>query len=317
MNGYPQKNSNVSIDLGLPLEAEVLSQFFDHDYNAVEYINALVAASLNSSDNQKSNNSISIRKNELNSDVSLKVFSQRCLALSTHLNEYTNELTKRFDQSYERLVNSSNQIISYNKSSNNRSSVEDVNNESDDIETRLQYHLATLNSAMYLLLEDLNQTKEKLNKVKVSESNDSKITELKTLMDSQAEINKVLKSYDLLKSIVESSTDVENLNSPNSSSESSDKNNKIKLEDFKKAVAVLRNLVKDQIENEIQLVTNSTDDEKIQINDKLLKIIDNMINLQPIFKSLIYFQTVYSSFVDFLKIERSRYVDLFDNSIDN
>ena len=291
----------MTIDLESPLEAEVLSQFFDHDYDPIDYINALVSASINSTENAttNNNNNLTIRRNEINSDISLKLFSEKCMILSSHFNEYINELSKRFDQNYEKLINSSNQIISYNES--------DKSDESDNIETRLQYHLKTLNSSMFLLLEDLKITRDKLNMINDKGSN-SNLIELRELMENKSDIEKILKSYDLLKSIVESNIDNENEDVTNI--------NEIKLEDFKKSINGLKNLIKDQIDNEIQIVKNNDDDNdddtNIEINEKLLKIIDNLIDLQPLFKSIIYFQTVYSSFVDFLKIEKSKYIQLFN-----
>lgn len=286
----------MTIDLESPLEAEVLSQFFDHDYDPIDYINALVSASINSTENatNNNNNNLTIRRNEINSDISLKIFSEKCMILSSHFNEYINELSKRFDQNYEKLINSSNQIISYNEG-----------DKSDNIETRLQYHLKTLNSSMFLLLDDLKITKGKLNMINDKSSN-SNLIELRELMGNKSDIEKILKSYDLLKSIVESNIDNENEN------EDVTNINEIKLEDFKKSINVLKSLIKDQIDDEIQIFKNNDNNTNIEINEKLIKIIDNLINLQPLFKSLIYFQTVYSSFVDFLKIEKSKYIELFN-----
>jgi hypothetical protein len=301
-------NTNISsIDLGLPLEAQVLSQFFDEDFVPVDYINALLSTSLNVS---SQTNNINNKSNELHSSVSLKLLFQRLSALSLHFNEYTNELTKRFDQSYSKLLTSSSQIISYN----NQISVIDNdlnNNDFEDIITRLQYHLATLNTSMYSLLEDLKNTKNNLSIVDPYKKDNKTIDDLKTLVLIKCRINEVKESFELLKSLVASVEADTLLENPKN------KNN-ISIDDFKKSLVILHDLIQDQISNEIKIYQEAKSNNKdVIINEKLIKIIDNMINLQPFFKSLIHFQIAYASFVDFLKVQKNNYLNLFNHDDGN
>lgn len=301
-------NTNISsIDFGLPLEAQVLSQFFDEDFVPVDYINALISTSLNVS---SQTNNINNKSNELHSSVSLRLLFQRLSALSLHFNEYTNELTKRFDQSYSKLLTSSSQIISYN----NQISVLDNdlnNNDSEDIVTRLQYHLATLNTSMYSLLEDVKNTKNNLSIVDPYKKDNKTIDDLKTLVLIKCRINEVKESFELLKSLVASVEADASLENP------TNKNN-ITIDDFKKSLVILHDLIQDQISNEIKIYQDAKSNNKdVIINEKLIKIIDNMINLQPFFKSLIHFQIAYSSFVDFLKVQKNNYLNLFNDDDSN
>jgi hypothetical protein len=308
MSDYPSQQVS-SIDFGLPLEAQVLSQFFDADFIPADYINALVSTSLNSSSTTTNNNSISGKSTELNTASSLRLLSQRCAALSTHFNEYTNELTRRFDENYDKLVTSSSQIISYSSSTSSTK-------RSDDIVTRLQYHLATLNTSMYSLLEDLNSTRAKLAPLdpETLPQNDD-IENLKILVSVQRRIEDVKAAFNLLKSLVESTeTPPEETNTETEAyAESKRSTSHINIEEFKSAISVLRELMQEQVSNEISAYHNSVaNNEQVQMNERLMKIVENMINLQPLFKGLVLYQPVYASFVEFLKIQRSNYRNLFD-----
>lgn len=307
------KETQIStIDLGLPLEAQVLSQFFDPEFIPSDYINALFMTSLNSN-NQS--NSINNKSNELYSASSLNILFKRCSSLSLHFNEYTNELAKRFDQSYEKLYSSSTQIISYDNNSSNDKFLADENEdkESNDIVTRLQYHLATLNTSMYTLLEDLKNTRVRLNDIDPTKRDTKEIENLQTLVLIRTRIEEVKSSFNLLKSLIASSEIEDSKGELNNSK--TFKNDKITVSEFKNALSVLHNLMQDQISQEIELFnTSKKNGTPIEINKKLIKIIDNMINLQPIFKSFINFQTSYAVFVEFLKDQKSNYLDLFDEN---
>lgn len=294
-----------SVDLGLPLEAQVLSQFFDQDFIPSEYINALITTTLTS----QSVNNINNKSNELYPSSTMKLAFQRLSALSSHFNIYTQELTKQFDSEYAKLLNSSTQIISYNSHLSESNAPSSSN---DEVITRLQYHLATLNTLMYSLLEDLKQTKEKLDSINSTDRDVGSVEELKTLVLVQKRIEEVENSFSLLKALVASS-EIDDVSGPNAGNKS--KNNKISIEEFKSALIVLHDLMQDQISNEIELYQKSQlSGQSIPINEKLISIIDNMINLQPIFKSLVHFQTAYATFVDFLKIQKSNYSNLFEHS---
>ncbi|KAG0684535.1 hypothetical protein C6P40_002682 [Pichia californica] len=313
-------NHISSIDLGLPLEAQVLSQFFDPEFIPSDYINALIITSLNSNSNNN-NQQLNNKSNELYSASSLKLLFKRCSALSIHFNEYTNELSKRFDQSYENLYTSSSQIISYDQINNNNNKIENEmiedNEDEKEIVTRLQYHLATLNTSMYSLFDELKNTREKLNNIDPIKNNESnKIKELNSLLLIKNRIEKVQLSFNLLKSIVASSEIEDSENDLNNIKLI--KSNKILLNEFKNALLILQNLMKDQISQEIELINKNNlnnGKEKLKINLKLIKIIDNMINLQPIFKSFINFQSSYSLFVEFLKEQKENYLNLFKNEL--
>lgn len=329
MSFNSQQVSNI--DLGLPLEAQVLSQFFDQDFVPTDYINALINASLNNNSNSNNaNNSpqaLNNKSTQLNSASSLKILFRRCSALSLHFNEYTNELCKRFDRSYEKLHTASSQIISYDSQfqlgpANNfeddidgdleddtkNSSKKDGTDSNKEIVTRLQYHLATLNTSMYSLLDDLEHTRTKLDSIDPSKRDTQEIDELQTLVMIKNRVEEVKASFNLLKSLVASS-EIEN---------SSDVVNnitvkKITVHEFKNALNVLTDLMKDQITQEMELYNTAVENgSDIEINEKLIKIINNMINLQPIFKSLVHFQAPYATFVAFLKQQKSNYLDLFN-----
>lgn len=311
-------NSSISrIDLGLPLETQVLSHFFDNDFAPSDYINALCATSLMSV--SQPNNAISNKSVQLNSASSLKLLYQRCFALSLHLNEYTNELAKRFDQSYETLVTSSSQIISYDsnitsdltkskKDNGENESDEEVND--DSLVTRLQYHIATLNTSMYSLVDDIKQTRQSLDELDpIKKDGNDLMSKLQNLKITKENINSVKKSFGLLKSLVASSE----ITDENSNIEDLETNNKIQVEELQNALTVLRNLINEQVIKEIDLLKKSKeDDTPIETNEKLVKIIDNMIELQPIFQSFTKFNVVYTSFVDFLKIKKNMYLNAIE-----
>lgn len=308
-----QPNTVSSIDLGLPLEAQVLSQFFDQDFVPFDYINALISISLKNSTNPSS--SINNKTNELHSSTSLKLLYQRLNGLNLHFNEYNNELIKRFDQSYNKLISTSSQIISYGNDDGNGNYENDVaTKNNDEIITRLKYHLATLNSSMFSLLEDLQNTKNNLNLINNNNDVDNEdakaIKNLKDLNLIKLRMNQVKSSFELLKSLIASSEENKTTSSSTSSSTSaSSSHNNITVEEFKNSITVLQDLMNEQLTNEINIFNSNKD---IKINEKLTKIIDNMINLQPIFKSFVHFQTTYSTFVEFLKFQKDNYLKLFE-----
>ena len=302
-----------TIDLGLPSEAQVLAQFFDQDFNPSDYINALFMTSLNAS--APISNALSNKSLELNSASSLKILFKRCSALSLHFNEYTNELVRRFDQSYEKLHSSSSQIISYDGQNqlglSLKSSDDDTTAESKEIVTRLQYHLATLNTSMYSLLDDLKQTREKLDIIDPKKTNKNAVDDLQKLVLVKKRVEEVKISFNLLKSLVASS-EIEDAREDFQNA-ATFKSDRITVAEFKNALAVLRKLMQEQLSQEIDLYNNSKKDgHPAEVNQKLMKIIDNMINLQPIFKSFLNFQSSYAAFVEFLKEQKSNYLNLFD-----
>lgn len=307
------EKSVSSIDLGLPLEAQVLSQFFDQDFIPSDYINAFFMTSLNAS--TPNSNALNNKSVELNSASSLKILFKRCSALSLHFNEYTNELVKRFDQSYEKLHTASSQIISYDSQTQaglNLKSIDDgATAEAKEIVTRLQYHLATLNTSMYSLLDDLKQTRERLDTIDPNKTNKSAMDDLQRLVLVKSRVEEVKSSFNLLKSLVASSEIEDSVGDLKNAA--TFKNDKITVAEFKNALAVLRNLMQEQLSQEIELYTKSKQEgHPIDRNEKLLKIIDNMINLQPIFKSFLNFQSSYAAFVEFLKDQKSNYLNLFE-----
>lgn len=327
-------DSISTVDLGLPLEAQVLSQFFDQDFVPSDYINALLTTSLNASTQTSNTNALNNKSVQLYSASSLKVLFQRCSSLSLHFNEYTNELAKRFDQSYETLLTTSTQIISYNNNSqissesnilsesldnNSQNSNENNNNTdnnkqgSNEFVTRLQYHLATLNASMYTLLDDLKQTRQGLNTLESDKLNvePKSLEDLKKLVLIKNRIKEVKDTFALLKSIVASS-EIDDSNN-NIMEVENFRNSQISVSEFKNAISVLYDLMKEQVSKEIDLFQNSKQNvNSIEINHKLVKIIDNMIKLQPVFVSLSQFQAIYNTFVEFLKIQKGNYLNLFD-----
>lgn len=281
-----QKNHAVSnVDLGLPLEAQVLAQFFDNDFVPVDYINALISSTINQT---TSRNAINNKSTELTSSASLKLAVERMNCLVLHFNEYTDELLKRFDQSYDKLMSSSTQIISYST------------NDDNEAVTRLQYHLTNLNTSLYSLVEDIVQTNTNLEKLKLNEGEDKKsIVELQELMKIKNNIKKVQDSFKLLKSLVASTE-------TNADKEVSE----ISISEFKDALGILTQLMQEQIQVEVKVVKET---KETKINEKLIKIVDSMIELQPMFKSLIQFQPSYASFVDTLKVQKNGYMELFES----
>ncbi|GAV27164.1 hypothetical protein PMKS-000627 [Pichia membranifaciens] len=302
-----------TIDLGLPSEAQVLAQFFDQDFIPSDYINALFMTSLNAS--APTTNMLNNKSLELNSASSLKILFKRCSALSLHFNEYTNEIVKRFDQSYEKLHASASQIISYDGQNQLGLSLKSLDDndttESKEIITRLQYHLATLNTSMYSLLDELKQTREKLDTIDPNKTDQNSVDDLQMLVLVKKRVEEVKTSFNLLKSLVASS-EIE-VSTGDLKNAATFKSDKITVAEFKNALAVLCKLMQEQLSQEIDMYTNSKKDgHPIEVNEKLMKIIDNMINLQPLFKSFLNFQSSYAAFVEFLKEQKNNYLNLFD-----
>ncbi|GMG32901.1 unnamed protein product [Ambrosiozyma monospora] len=94
-------------------ENEVLSMFFDDSFVPHDYLDALFTSSLHISKQpslQKTSN------NEFSNTASLKSLQNKCSSLLTHLDYYTNELTREFEKNLNELQNS-NSIISYTTTS--------------------------------------------------------------------------------------------------------------------------------------------------------------------------------------------------------
>lgn len=300
-------NTVSSIDLGLPLEAKVLSQFFEEDFVPVDYVNALVATSLNANTNSSTNSAtISGTSNSLNSSLSLKVLNQRLNSLSFRYNEYTNELSNQFDRTYSKLLKSSIEVVSYSNTGNINSN-DFVDNDDPHSVTRLQYQLSTLKTSMYSLLEDLQVTKESINSIN-PEIDNLPVSKLKELTEIQERIKNVDAAFELLKSLVASSDAV---NSQDLNNVKDKLNNKITIAEFGNSLNIIKQSIQEQIEKEMQSIKISS---KVTKNDKLVKIIDSMIDMQPLFKSFVHFQVPYSSFVDFLKLQKSNYMNVFEAS---
>lgn len=271
------------IDIGLPLEAKVLSQFFDPDFTPTDYINALISSTVNQT---VAKSSITNKTTQLATPASLKLALDRVNALSSHFNAYSTELQRRFDMNYDKLLASSTQIISYN-----------TTDEADPV-TRLQYHLTNFNTSLYSLVEDMEQTSEKLAQLKVDEGADtdkSPVQELQRLIAVKRNVKLVQDTFTLLKSLVastETNTDTHM--------------REVTAVEFKEAINVLTDLMREQFDTECNSNVKS-------VNEKLLKIVDNMINLQPMFKQLVHFQSPYATFVDFLKVQRARYMEIINS----
>lgn len=277
-----EQHTVSQIDIGLPLEAQVLSQFFDPDFTPTDYINALISSTVNQT---VSKSTMTSKTTQLTTPSSLRLALDRINALSSHFNEYSTELQRRFDQNYDKLLTSSTQIISY-------STVDDT-----DPVTRLQYHLTNLNTSLYSLVEDMQHTQTSISQLQHGDETDrASIRELQRLTAVRHNVRLVQDTFTLLKSLVASTE----TNSDAALRE-------VTAAEFKDALGVLTDLMREQFDNECK---NS---DSMSVNEKLIKIVDNMIDLQPLFKQFVHFQAPYATLVDFLKVQRARYFELIES----
>ncbi|VEU23155.1 DEKNAAC104142 [Brettanomyces naardenensis] len=312
-------------------ENDVLSMFFDEDFVPHDFLDALFSSSLNRS-NQKSLEFANAR--------SLQTLQGRCSSLLTHLDYYTNELTRQFEGKMQDLENSSS-IISYKKDVGALSSEEDVPNRSavadsslvkgstnvatvdsgDDLYgiTRLQYYIDNLSSALTSTARDLAESNQELSKLNKNR-NEGSVEDLIQLTKIKQRIGQVIEVFDTVRSLVASgnlSADKsENgiILAPTGQHDDLDENASdlhLDVESFASAISLLKELILEQVSTERRNFQQgvSKDPKK-----DFVAIMQGMIDLEGFFRSMNGFYPEYKRFVQFLEKEKTRYLQLATSS---
>lgn len=177
------------------------------------------------------------------------------------LDSFVIQLSNQFTIRFNELMES-NSIISYSTENDN----------GNDGITRLQFQTRTLKSSMMSLSEDIESTSEELEKLSSNVNNPIMIN-FQSLNDIKLKINQILDVFNELKSIFGSS---------------SDDIKTFTLEEFKNSINDLKSLLLTQLDENPN-------------NDKLLKIINGLIDLNPIFDGFVHFKPFYNDFITTLE----------------
>lgn len=180
------------------------------------------------------------------------------------LDSFTLQLSNQFTLKFNELMES-NSIVSYSN---------EKEDEYDGI-TRLQFQTSTLKSSMTSLLEDVNSTSLELKNLTLNDDNNKIMANFQSLHEIKLKIIQILDVFNELKSIFgSSSSDIKSFT----------------LDEFKIAINELKGLLL------IQLDENPK-------NDKLLNIINGLIDLKPIFNNFVHFQPFYNGFITSLELK--------------
>ncbi|KAG7750875.1 hypothetical protein KL911_003321 [Ogataea haglerorum] len=273
-------------------ENEVLSMFFDDAFVSHDYLDALFTSSLNLNAPQLKNKSVTFA-----SPNSLKSLQGKCLSLLTHLDYYTNELTRQFEKKLQDLHNSSS-IISY--ASENSGGI-----------TRLEYYVEYLASSINSLNRDMDDVNVKLNNVREHPESQELIRNIQTLNLVKERIQAVLNIFETVQAVVlTSAIEEEKSNGAHQTSSlaptgasSEEAATNVSLDTFSSSLNILEETIMEQIQKDKGLG---------EVNNDLLEKIQVLVDLTPFFKSLTRFYPVYADFAEFLKNENKRYLAKFN-----
>ncbi|KAH3666255.1 hypothetical protein OGAPHI_004444 [Ogataea philodendri] len=273
-------------------ENEVLSMFFDDAFVPHDYLDALFTSSLNLNTPQLKDKSISFA-----SSASLKSLQGKCLSLLTHLDYYTNELTRQFEQKLQDLHNSSS-IISY--TSDDNAGI-----------TRLEYYVEYLASSINSLNRDLDDVNTKLKSVNVPPQSEDLVKDFQDLKLVKERIKATLDIFEIIQAVVLTSTieegKLQNASStlsfaPTGSTQSDPAAN-VSLDTFSSSLSILEETILDQIQKEKG---------SAEVNQGLVDKIQLLVDLLPFFKNLTRFYLIYADFAQFLESEKKRYLNRFN-----
>ncbi|CCE79381.1 Piso0_001440 [Millerozyma farinosa CBS 7064] len=238
---------------------ESIAMFYDPEFNAVTYVNALLQ-SLSKPQYQT----------QTYSKDNLQVLSLKCSNLLTHLDFYTNELSRDLTEQLETLQNASD-IVTQNIDASDSNNVKGIN--------RLQYYVNSLNNSILMLQNDLQNVN---NKITVNNIGHPKAVEtLTTLKHAKSQVEKVIEIFENLNALA-----------PKESLDS------VTVESFQHGLTNLAGQI------HAQLSTTTKEDLSLVLDG-----IDELINMLPVFEDLTNFYPAYKKFTKTLMNEKKPYDD--------
>lgn len=321
-------------------ENDALSMFFDNNFVPHAFLDALFSSSLPTTANTKNRTSsyqgaaMGATSKEFASSRALKNMQGKCSALLSHLDYYTNELTKNFESKIEALDESSS-VISY---SVNNSTLSSTTKDGMVGITRLEYNIESLSSSVNSLMRDLEEVDLKIKEINRKEQsgvsadidveiedkakNDydstvepdstQNVTKKSEVIDTLSElltirlrIKSVLELFETATALVTTSQQVDNLSNSNRAPTSLNEHGaheaitNIDIDSFSNSLAIIEETILEEFHKEKT--------EEI-VNEKLLSKCDLMISLLPLFEKMDSFYRVYKSFADFIQVEKKRYL---------
>ncbi|OUM51784.1 hypothetical protein BVG19_g910 [[Candida] boidinii] len=322
-------------------ENDALSMFFDNNFVPHAFLDALFSSSLPTTANTRNRTSLyqgaamGATSKEFASSRALKNMQSKCSALLTHLDYYTNELTKNFESKIEALDESSS-VISY---SVNNSTLSSTAKDGMVGITRLEYNIESLSSSVNSLLRDLEEVDSKIKEINRKEKSggadaaveiegkskddttgepdpNQKVTEKSEVIDTlndlltiRQRIKSVLELFETATALVTTSQQVDNLSNSNRAPTSFNEHTaheditNIDIDSFSNSLAIIEETILEEFHKE------RTEE---LVNEKLLSKCDLMISLLPLFDKMDSFYRVYKSFVDFIQVEKKRYLSFKD-----
>ncbi|ODV93349.1 hypothetical protein PACTADRAFT_18842 [Pachysolen tannophilus NRRL Y-2460] len=305
--------------------SEALSMFFDEDFSPHAYLDALFTSTLSAGPNTPR-----LSKTKLTSVNSLQSLQSKCSNLLAHLDYYTNELTKDLEAKI-RYLHSSSSIISYsydnnnyNNNSNNNSNSNDENGIDKDLyvnngTTRLENYIDNLSNAIHTLYDDVNMVNSQISELEYNrdESNSDRaiLIKLSKLKKIKIKMLSILNIFETAKAITTTSleddgdndnvTDLDKKIAPTTGDNNFKKNSEIvsiNLDVFTNSLAILEDTIIDELNKSVQTQTR---------NDGIIRKIESLIELLPLFKNLGKFYISYNSFVSRLNDQKESYLNKF------
>ncbi|CAH2446143.1 Conserved oligomeric Golgi complex subunit 7 [Komagataella phaffii CBS 7435] len=279
---------------------EVLSMFFDEEFVPHAYVDAVLVKSLpTNTTSQKVIPRGSLQPNtQLKGPSFLPVKQLQSLqsnisSLLSHVDFYSNELTKDLEQQLDKLRSTAT-VLSYTSIGDDTSSV-----------TRLEYYLDSLFNSIDTLQEDLVEINEKITNLHLNtDPLDRKIMdELKQYMVIKQRMNAVVKVFQTAQTVATTSLVVDDAldyqTAPTSANTHDRVPQTVTVSVFSSSLSMLQEAILEEMQR---------DKPKKEINHKLVSKCDSMIQLLPVFKGLYKFYTPYNEFVKFLEAQKERYL---------
>lgn len=236
---------------------ESIAMFYDPEFNAVTYVNALLQSL-----------SKPQYRTQTYSKENLQALSLKCSNLLTHLDFYTNEISRDLTDQLETLQNASD-IVTQSIDSGDTNNVNGIN--------RLQYYVNSLNNSILMLQNDLRSVN---NKMAVNSIGQPKTVETLTILKhAKSQVEKVIEIFEKLNALA-----------PKESLDS------VSVESFHQGLANLASQI------HTQLSTTTKEDSSVVLDG-----IDELINMLPVFEDLTNFYPVYKKFTKTLINEKKTY----------
>lgn len=277
---------------------DVLTMFFDENFVPHDFVDALFTSSLAQPTLDNSD--------EFASPRAIQGLQGKFSSLLTHLDYYTNELTRQFEDKMKNLENSSS-IISQSDGDDTSKGI-----------TRLEYYVGNLSSSLNSISRDLKHANEEVAQVteqSTFQKTEVSVADLQQMIHIREGITKVIDVFERVRSLVASSTesDAKNLDqlAPTGGKPVDiDEPLTVSAEAFQSALSLLKELILEQVSAERRKAQEDPDTYTEPKAD-FVSILDGMIELDPFFRNMSKFSQPYTHFVEFLQKEKQRYQNIF------